>query len=341
MTTTAVHTYSHSIGLNNILNRGFFQPVDMALGSDSILFVANRGAVETPRYIPWKRITVCTLDGEYMGDISSGGREDGQIMWPVALAVDGDDNVYVSDEALHRISVFTRQGQFLGKWGEKGRGDGEFDRPAGMAFDREGNLLVVDALNSRVQRYTKDGRYLGGWGRPGSGDGEFNVPWGISVDDAGNVYVADWRNDRIQKFDADGAHLATWGTSGSGEGEFRRPAGIAVGRDGSIYIADWGNDSVQVLAPDGGFRARLRGECVTTAWAEEWFASGHQDMLDVRKTADLEPQPDPWQGDFFGDEPANIEKLFWAPTSVKVDAQGRVYVVDTCRHRIQIFNTES
>jgi NHL repeat len=36
-------------------------------------------------------------------------------------------------------------------------------------------------------------------------------------------------------------------------------------------------------------------------------------------------------------ESASIEKFFWGPTAVKVDDQGRVYVVDSCRHRIQVY----
>ncbi len=132
-------------------------------------------------------------------------------MWPVAIAIDAERNLYISDEALHRISIFDTQGRFLGKWGVKGNGAGMFDRPAGIAFDPDQHLLVVDGLNNRIQRYTTDGRFLGQWGQGGRGPGELNLPWGITVDRAGDVYVADWRNDRLQKFDAQGKFLASYG----------------------------------------------------------------------------------------------------------------------------------
>ena len=153
--------YSHTIGIYAMGGRGFLNPVDVAPARDGVLYVLNRSDEETADRMTYKRVTVCTVDEEYIGEFSTGGTENGQLMWPVSIALDRDENIYISDEALHRVSIFNKQGQFLDKWGVKGRGDGEFDRPAGLAFDENDNLLVVDSLNHRVQRYTKDGRLLG------------------------------------------------------------------------------------------------------------------------------------------------------------------------------------
>jgi DNA-binding beta-propeller fold protein YncE len=258
------------------------------------------------------------------------------MMWPVAIALDQEENIYISDEALQRISIFNQQGQFLGKWGTRGHGAGEFDRPAGIAFDQDGHLLVVDSRNNRVQKYTRDGQFLGAWGHGGHGPGALHLPWGIALDQAGNVYVADWRNDRIQKFDAQGQYLASWGTSGQGNGEFRRPSGVAVDRQGYIYVADWGNERVQVLGPDGSWQATLRGEAGLSRWAESYFVA-NQDELAERQRANLEPPLDLSLQDDRREESASIEKLFWGPVSVKVDDQGQLYVVESCRHRIQVY----
>ena len=105
-------------------------------------------------------------------------------------------------------------------------------------------------------------------------------------------------------------------------------------------MADWGNQRVQVLGPDGSFRGKFRGEARLSKWCEDYFIS-NKDELEEREKADMEPELDLSPDDFLRDEPASIEKLFWGPTSVKVDAQGRVYVVDSCRHRIQIYLIES
>ncbi|HAT22636.1 MAG TPA: hypothetical protein DCS57_07460, partial [Dehalococcoidia bacterium] len=37
------------------------------------------------------------------------------------------------------------------------------------------------------------------------------------------------------------------------------------------------------------------------------------------------------------EESAHIEKLFWGPTSVKLDNDGKVYVTESNRHRVQIY----
>ena len=329
--------YSHTIGVLSAQGgRGFLNPVDMVFGQDDTIYVLSRGSDLDILFFPLsRRVTMCTADGEFRGQFSTGGKGDGQMRWPSSIAADPDGNIYVSDEALHRISIFDRQGNFLDKWGVQGQGDGQFDRPAGIAFDSEANLLVVDGLNHRIQRYTRDGRFLGGWGRHGTGPGEFDMPWGVTIDGGGNVYVSDWRNDRIQKFDAGGVHLATLGKPGQGDGQVRRPAGVAVDDAGNVYVADWGNERVQVLDPDGGFLAKLRGQADLSNWAEQYFIS-NQDELEERGKADLEPDLPPTAS--LRDQSAVTEKLFWAPSGVALDDQGRLFVVDTCRHRIQIYD---
>jgi DNA-binding beta-propeller fold protein YncE len=334
--TRELYRYSHTVGFYAQNGRGFNNPVDVALGHDGVLYVLNRAGSDIELRMPYKRVTMCTLDEDYLGEFSSGGTADGQLMWPAAIAIDAEGKVYIADEALQRISIFDAKGRFLAKWGVKGSGAGAFDRPAGLAFDQDQHLLVVDGLNNRIQRYTTDGRLLGQWGRGGRGRGEFNLPWGIAVDRTGDVYVADWRNDRIQKFDAQGTFLASYGTSGRGDGEFSRPAGVAVDAEGNIYIADWGNERVQVLSPDGGFLAKFRGEAGLSKWGESYFIS-NQDELQERQKANLEPELNLLPTDDLREESASIEKFFWGPIAVKVDDQGRLYVVESCRHRIQIY----
>ena len=150
-----------------------------------------------------------------------------------------------------------------------------------------------------------------------------------------SVYVADWGNDRIQKFSGGGAHLASFGTPGRGDGQFHRPSGVAVDPSGHIYVADWGNERVQVLDSGGGFVQMLRGEATLSAWAAN-FLSVNVEEGDARSRADLEPEID-----YFVDEPheesSHIEKYFWSPVSIKLDRDGNVYVTESNRHRIQVY----
>ena len=336
MTTQRILQYSHTVGVHAEAGRGFFNPMDVAIRDDGVMYVVSRAGTDLPGRMAAKRVTMCTVDEEYLGDFSFGGFDDGQIMWPVAIALDADENVYISDEALQCITIFDRDGKYLTKWGEKGDGAGQFNRPAGIAFDLEGNLLVVDGINCRVQRYTKEGRFLGQWGGSGADEGQFSFPWGITLDGSANVYVADWRNDRMQKFDTDGRFLASLGSSGQGDGQFSRPAAVAVDRDGDIYVADWGNERLQVLSTEGDFRAQFRGESIVSKWGQDYFLS-NQDELEERHLADLEPNIDPTESDFLSYESGSVEKLFWGPSSVKIDQHDNIMVVESCRDRIQVF----
>ena len=306
--------------------RGFQLPASMAIRPDGRIFVASRGTA------PATGIQMVSLDHEYFGKIGGLGTDVGQMKEPSALALDPDDNLYLADEKLHRISVFDRSGEALASWGTYGSDPGEFNRPSGLLFQGE-TVLVVDSMNHRVQKYTKNGEFLEQWGIHGAGEGEFRFPWGITDDSDDNIYVADWGNDRIQKFTSDGEHLATFGESGDGEGLLNRPADIAVDPDGNLYIADWGNQMLQVLDSEGRFLGSKRGEAGLNPWAIEYFEA-QQDEKRARESYvriyDVDTD-DP------SEISARIEPYFWDPSAVMLDDEGRVYVLETCRHRFQVF----
>ena len=331
--------YSHTVGFLANQGRGFNNPVDVALDSSGLLYVLNRAGPEVGIRLPYKRVTICSVDEEYFGEFGTGGQGDGEFWWPSSLAFDREDRLYIADEALQRISIFGRDGTFVAKWGRPGTGDGQLNRPSSIVFDSEDNMLISDSLNHRIQKFTKDGQFLGRWGEPGSGPGQLNMPWGISIDMQGDFYVADWRNDRIQKFDPSGRFLAQWGTSGDSAGQFNRPSAVAVDGGGNLYAADWGNERVQVLSPEGDILAEIRGDSVPSRWADDYFAANPAEAA-ARRSADLEPEIRPAL-ERYREESANVEKLLWGPTSVKLDSAGRIYIVDSCRHRIQIYRNQA
>ena len=324
--------YRMTLGMTTMEGRGFYYPVDSAIAEDGRIYVANRSLDSVSRGV---RVTMCDIDSEYYGNFAGYGSSPGQFLWPSACAIDSRSRVYVSDEATHRISVFDREGSFLSSWGEHGSGDGQLDTPSGLAFDATDNLYVADTYNHRVQKFTAAGRFLVAFGGEGNDPDRLNLPWGLTVGADGNVYVADWGNDRVRKFSPDGEHLASFGASGRGDGEFHRPSGVAVDAAGYIYVADWGNERVQVLDPNGGFVQKLRGEATLSDWAANFLAINVEEGS-ARSRADLEPEIE-----YFVDDPheesSHIEKYFWSPVSIKLDRDGNLYVTESNRHRIQIY----
>ena len=329
--TTATKTdlleYSHTMGMTVMEGRGFYYPVDTAVGRNDRLYVISRSKEETTRGI---RVTMCDADSGYFGNFGGYGHEGGQFVWPACGAVDRQGRFFISDEKLHRITAYDENGNYLFHWGRPGSADGELDTPSGLAVNRDGHIYVSDTYNHRVQQFTADGRR-----RQTIGAGALNLPWGLTCDADDNLYVADFGHDCVKKFAPDGEFLAAFGTSGRGEGQFTRPASVAVDPEGYIYVADWGNERVQVLDAAGNFVQLLRGQATLSQWAAN-FLSINQEEAAARATADLEMEID-----YFVDDPheesSHIEKYFWCPVSVKLDSQGYLYVTETNRHRIQIY----
>ena len=329
--------YIKTIGIvnNGDNGLGFSNPSDLAVSRDGRMFVLNRCDPNRRRAI---RVGVCNLDEDYLFEFGKGGGTgDGQFVLPVAMAFDSEDRLHITDEHNHRVSVFDSSGNFLSKWGVHGAGDGQLDGPSGIKFDSEDNAYIADQHNHRVQKFTNDGEHLLQFGEYGGDEGQFNMPWGIAVDSQDNVYVADWRNDRIQKFTSDGRFLAIFGEPGDGDGQFRRPSGVAVDQDSYICVCDWGNERVQVLAPDGGFELKLRGQATVSKWAEDFFASNPDEQKE-RDISDLIPPVQPHLSTPYHIS-SQTEPYFWGPASVTLDREGRLYVTETNRHRVQIYQS--
>lgn len=320
--------FSHAVG-------GLYmpQPINVAVGEGDMVYVLSR-QYEQILDVPWnKTATAAQLnkftvpdapyDEEFIGRISKYGDAEGELIWPAGLALDSDENLYITDEWMNRVSVFDKDGELLGVWGAAGAGDGELNRPSGIALDSNDDVYVVDSLNHRVQKFNRDGEYISQFGGFGSDEGEFNAPWGIACDADDYVYVADHKNHRVQKFGADGDFVAAFGRYGKSRGQLNRPSDVAVDPDGDVYVCDWGNDRVQVFAADGGFLASLVGDAQQLAkWHQEQVDANVDVIKARRRVYTLEPE---WR--------------FAMPTAVTFDAaKSRLLVADTQRGRLQIYN---
>ena len=309
-------SYLGCLGNNSLSEKGFLSPVDVARGSGNTLYVPSWGN----EGMPCARITKCTLNHEWIADIGGAGTGDGQFLCPGGLALDSEENIYVTDQSVHKIVIFDKEGTFLGKWGERGAGEGGLNNPSGMAFDKDDNLYVSDSLNHRVQKFTREGKFLAMWGEEGSAEGQINMPWGLTIDRQGDVYVADWGNDRVQKFSTEGRYLSTFGRPGTGKGELNHPSDVAVDKDGDVYVTDWGNNQVQVYEPDGSYLVTFIGDAVDLPpWAAAAVNINPQ-YVKARALANLEPL---WR--------------FRRPVAVTVDDDRRIVIAETHHSRLQIY----
>lgn len=172
---------------------------------------------------------------------------DAKLKLPLMVAVDNDDNIYVSDPEAARVFIFNATGDFL-------RSIDDMKKPTGLAYDRTAKVLYVsDTGSHEIRVYGGDGQALRKIGMYGADKGEFNAPVDLYVDKSGNVYVNDALNFRIQVFDKTGRFVSAFGRHGDGTGDMGRTKGISMDSDGNIYAVDAIFDTVQIFNGKGEF----------------------------------------------------------------------------------------
>jgi len=203
-------------------------PTNLAIDAEGQVLVADTHYHRVLRYSP---------DGELLAQFGSEGREPGQFLYPVGIAVTAEGTIYVSEYGGNdRIQVFTPEGKLLRAWGTYGEGPGEFKRPQGIALGND-RLYVADAANHRVQVFSLDGKLTGAWE-------DLKYPYSVSVDARGDVLVAEYGRHRVTKFRPDGTRAGSAGKAGRGPGDLNTPWGVVAAGD-AIYVLDSGNHRVQ------------------------------------------------------------------------------------------------
>jgi DNA-binding beta-propeller fold protein YncE len=165
------------------------------------------------------------------------GGHAGQLGFPGGVAVDDNENLYVTDPLNNRVSQFTTEGAFVRafgfdvvpgggrrfeictpvtgcKRGVAGGRAGQLDRPAYVASDGAGSIYVTDEGNNRVNQFTTEGAFVRAWGlnvRPGGTKG-----FELCTTDTG----------------------CRPGEPGGRAGALRVPDGVATDGAGNLYVAD-------------------------------------------------------------------------------------------------------
>lgn len=325
-------TYQRTIGMSVMEGKGFYYPADSAFGPDGRIYVLNR-SLELAGRGRGMRVAVCDSSDNYHGEWGSFGDGPGQFMWPSAICVTSDGQVIIADEHLNKIMVFTSGGDFIEEWGTLGSGEGFLDTPSGLAVNEKNELFVSDTYNHRLQVFSTSGHFLRSFGQ----NEGLEMPWRLSLGPDENVYVADWGNDRICVYTQEGTFLRSFGASGSGDGAFNKPCAVVSSKSGKIFVCDWGNERVQVFDQEGNFLELTLGESDLSPWAEN-FLTVNVEEGKARLNSNLDKTNIPFADPTDRHEvSSHIEKFFWSPMSVSIGPDGLLYVTESNRHRIQVF----
>ena len=222
--------------------------------------------------------SVLTLAGTRSVGFKDGPGNQALFSYPLELAIDQGDNVYVPDYGNNKIREVAPDGTTttLAGVGVPGFQDGdginaEFNEPDGIAMDSQGVLYIADYGNHRIRRLLPDGTVNTFVGAAGYGhqDGSaaqcmFYHPGYMTFDGSGNLLVADnlvtntasgsVYTGYIRKIAPDGTTTTLVGGDPSQLGKI---AAIAVDSHGQLYAVDypglngWGTGRLLQIGSDG------------------------------------------------------------------------------------------
>ncbi len=277
--------------------------------------------------------TITTIAGGGSSGLGDGGQATlCELNYPVGVATDAAENIFIADRDNHRIRKVSNTGivTTIAGTGTAGfSGDGGpatlamIKGPYGIAVGATGSVYFSDE-NACVRKISSTGTIttVAGIGGSGgfSGDGgsatlaQLNGSALIAVDISGNIYIPDVYDHRIRKVNALGmiTTIAGDGTPGSGgdggpatDAQLNQPYGVAVDVSGNVYIADKENNRVRKVSPLG----------IISTFAGTGTAG--------------------FNGDGISATAAQLKE----PFSVVTDNAGNVYVGDTYNYRLRRINT--
>jgi sugar lactone lactonase YvrE len=203
----------------------------------------------------------------------------GNLTWPLTVAVDASDNLYITDYFSFKVRKVTASTQIIstiagtGVAGRSGNGGqatlAKLDHPSSVALDGAGNIYISDQYNFRVQKIDPSGiintimgtgkACLCGDGGPAINGSMWN-PLEVVTDPSGNVFIGGGNDNVVQRINTT---TGIWGTVAGnplkplvggfgGDGGLATQAtmanfGLTVDAQNNLYIADEGNNRIRTV----------------------------------------------------------------------------------------------
>lgn len=238
------------------------------------------------------------------------------------IAVDGNGNVYVSDEsAIRQVKADGTVSTLAGSMVESGNLDGEglsarFAGPRAIAVDTGGSLYVADQNNNAVRRVLSSGAVS--TVITGNAQSSFLAPAGLAFDKAGTLYIADfygiWKVDgnTARLFAGEAPRTLLYSRDGVGSAARFVPLdNLTADNAGNLYVAE-----AMALGPCGGSHSVIRK--ITPDAAVTTIAGKPMDNCNVS-----------------GADGSGADARFHFPLGITSNPDGNLYVADSGNHTIR------
>jgi sugar lactone lactonase YvrE len=177
----------------------FFQPNDVLVAPDGMIFVAEGHGAENARILKFSK------DGKFVSEFGKKGTGPGEFDQPHALAMDSRGRLFVGDRSNNRIQIFDQRGKYLTEWKQ-------FGRPSGIYIDRNDNIYVTDSESGSVEPAhgdwkrgirigsARDGTVATFIPDPVEKTDDTSAGEGVAVDARGNIYGAEVGPKALKKY---------------------------------------------------------------------------------------------------------------------------------------------
>lgn len=240
--------YNPLAAITKVGETAFVSPMDMAIGKDGNLYIADAGA---------HVILICSRDGEQVGTIG-----EGILQTPTGVYVTEDGTVYVADKDAKKVFVFDAQGNVTAEYGKPDSpiyGNSMDFKPTKVVANKTGTMYVIceGNMNGIVQLSpVEGGSFLGYFGTNYTSLSPFQMiqrviltdaqraqmlsnipstPTNLHIDDTGLIYTVTQgdKETSLKKLNIAGKNLLD-----SDPYYADLPAAVTTGNYNNILVAD-------------------------------------------------------------------------------------------------------
>lgn len=240
--------YNPLAAITKVGETAFVSPMDMAIGKDGNLYIADAGA---------HVILICSCDGEQVGTIG-----EGILQTPTGVYVTEDGTVYVADKDAKKVFVFDAQGNVTAEYGKPDSpiyGNSMDFKPTKVVANKTGTMYIIceGNMNGIVQLSpVEGGSFLGYFGTNYTSLSPFQMiqrviltdaqraqmlsnipstPTNLHIDDTGLIYTVTQgdKETSLKKLNIAGKNLLD-----SDPYYADLPAAVTTGNYNNILVAD-------------------------------------------------------------------------------------------------------